>query len=359
MSVINKKGAVAAILSFLIPGYLMLIAPQPISTIQLWTAVTFLVFAFAYIFGFAVLTLESHRNAFSKLRERLDEKILSNNTLQKDLADMSEQFSGHSDKIRQLERKIDDNIGQIEKATQKINRNATFLSKGFIEVQRYAVSIEQAPVSQDSIRYAIHNHIPSHIRETDLEDVMAKKIYENWEPRHLISVYQKLINERSHALDDYLEKGGVFYDFFTKKSFEQYLYGKTQFDPIQDPVDEILVRLRKLRSLLKHENYNLSIMESNDLGPSMLLRIDRTGESVDHARVLVDLRTPGHSTNFETRSYGIYSDDIAVCLSTQEKLTRNMKQTDGLNDKSKIITKLDKLIKSVGSSSEKQEFSWD
>jgi len=76
----------------------------------------------------------------------------------------------------------------------------------------------------------------------------------------------------------------------------------------------------------------------------MLLRIDGEITNPIYSGLLIDLRTPGHSTNFETRSYGVYSTDTEVCLSTKDKLLTNVQSSKGASSKKIIKREIEKII---------------
>lgn len=246
----------------------------------------------------------------------------------------------------------------LKKNTESITRNALFIPNGFIPVQRRAISIEQIPVTKGSIRYAVYGHIPSHVRDNKLSDEVANAIYENWKPEFQITEYKDLINTRKKVLDEYLEAGGICYEYYTEKAFTQYIEGHTQFDEIQDPLDEVLTRIKKLRTLLEYKNYYVFIFKSEDLGPSLLMRFDDEADASVDIGLLIDLRTPGHTTDFKKRSYGIYTDSIEVCKLQREKLDM-MKEKSSVSDKIRIRKALDGLIEYKKSPNKLQGYKWE
>lgn len=299
---------------------------------------------------------------FKLINDSFDEQAkLINKTLdeQDKKVNMILDHSGKVDLAAQDQTKImEDLTKSLNKNIEAITRNALFIPNGFIPVQRRAISIERMPVTEGSIRYAVYGHIPSHIRDNELSDDVANAIYENWKPEFQITEYKDLINTRRKVLDEYLEAGGICYEYYTEKAFTQYIEGHTQFDEIQDPLDEILTRIQKLRTLLEYKNYYIFVFKSEELGPSLLMRFnDEADDSVDIG-LLIDLRTPGHTTDFKKRSYGIYTDSIEVCKLQREKLDM-MKEKSSVSDKVKIRKALDGLIQYKKNPSKFQGYRWE
>lgn len=246
--------------------------------------------------------------------------------------------------VKDTNEKVSNILDRVEGLSRNRSQNAQFLPEGFIQVQEHAIKIENQQILGTSKRYAVNNHIPSSIRSDKLSGAMAKKLYKNWKPANLLPSYTKLINDRSEAISRYVEAGGIFYDYFTESAFKDYILGATKFDDILDPPAEIISRLNRISTLLDNESYNIHVVDTDNLGPSMLLRIDVKNRVPVYSGLLIDLRTPGHSTDFENKSYGIYSTDFEVCQSTIGKIEYNMSQSKVIRDKVKIKRELAKII---------------
>ena len=186
--------------------------------------------------------------------------------------------------------------------------NSEIVEKGFMGLQHKAMLIESLPATNESWLYVVSRHLASHFRDTELDINLGRQLYNAWQPERLISEYVKGINQRMRLLDTYLDAGGNADFFFEYDNLEDYKSGHTQFDENIDPVEERKSRFRKLQSINRRKNCNVFLFRRS-LGNNMIVRFEtEAAPSADPVTaLLMDLRLPYSSTNFEESCYGIYS----------------------------------------------------
>jgi len=235
---------------------------------------------------------------------------------------VSAPLAKHEKQFNELSKKLTSLQPVLEATTKNTRQNAEFIYGGIIGLQRKSIEIELIPVEDARLRYALYGHLPSHIRNSELTVPVARELYSGWTPDRLIEGYTKLINIRWRAHEDFLSNGGECWEFFTKDSLDEYAFGRTEFDPIIDPVEERKARFEKLKELNRMEKYHLQIFEKG-LGSDLLLRASELPEedfSFQKGEILIPLRLPDSVTNFEESCYGVYSHSAKTVNAYQKKV---------------------------------------
>lgn len=239
-------------------------------------------------------------------------------------------------------------ISQLDSYTQAMNdtarrlgvrNDARFLSEGFIGLQRSFLTLdEDSQVGHDRVRMAVLGHLPSYMRLNDLPEERGRRLYENWEPPHLVSNYVGLINRRSRALRRFVESGGVVREIYDKTKLSQYAaQGYTFHDRVVDPSDEILERLRALIHYLQQPNYYICLVEDGEdqPGPYFLLK--------QGVGLVIDLRNTETQKHFTKSLDGLYTDSPIALDGFEEKFRLVWRHME----KDKILDFLNGLMKEI------------
>ena len=198
--------------------------------------------------------------------------------------------------------------------------NSEIVEQGFMGLQQRAMRVESLPANEGSKLYVVSRHLASHFRDNDLDIALGRQLYNAWTPERLIARYIEGINKRKELIDRYLKSGGKAYFFFEYDNLEEYKSGRTQFDQNIDPVEERKSRFRKLRDINLMDHCEVRLFHRS-LGNNMIIRCDdqpATGQDQSMA-LLMDLRLPYSSTNFEKSCYGIYSTSPAIVREYRDK----------------------------------------
>jgi hypothetical protein len=246
-------------------------------------------------------------------------------------------------------------ISKLQSYTQAMNdtadrlgvqNDARFLPEGFIGLQRSCLALdEDTQVGPDRVRMAIMGHLPSYMRLNELTDERGRRLYENWEPPHLVSDYVRLINRRSAALRKFVEAGGVVREIYDETKLSQYAArGWTFHDRVKDPPDEILDRLRALIHYLAKPNYYICMLgEDEDRpGPYFLLK-ERVG-------LVIDLRTTETQKHFTKSLDGLYTNSPTALEGFEEKFRLTWRQTE----KDKVLDFLSGLVRKISAANEQK-----
>lgn len=236
-------------------------------------------------------------------------------------------------------------ISQLESYTQAMNdtasrlgvrNDARFLPEGFIGLQKsFLILDEDSQLGPDRVRMAVLGHLPSHMRLNDLTEERGRRLYENWEPPHLVADYVSLINRRSRALRRFMDSGGVVREIYDKAKLSQYVaQGYSFHDKVQDPSDEIRERLRALIHYLAKPNYYICLAEDDEdqPGPYFLLK--------QGVGLVIDLRNTETQAHFTKSLDGLYTDSPIALGGFEEKFRLNWHQTE----KDKVLEFLSGLV---------------
>jgi hypothetical protein len=249
--------------------------------------------------------------------------------------------------IAKLDALSENAISQMESYTKAMNdtadrlgvqNDARFLPEGFIGLQRSCLALDEDPqVGPERVRMAILGHLPSYMRLNDLTDERGRRLYENWEPPHLVSDYVRLINRRSSALRKFVDAGGVVREIYDKTKLSQYAAeGWTFHDRVQDPPDEILERLRTLIHYLAKPNYYICLLGEEDRpGPYFLLK--------EEVGLVIDLRTTETQKHFTKSLDGLYTNSPVALEGFEEKFRLTWRQME----KDKVLDFLSGLVKKI------------
>ena len=199
--------------------------------------------------------------------------------------------------------------------------NSEIVEQGFMGLQQRAMRIESLPADRGAKLYVVSRHLASHFRDQELEIDLGRQLYNAWTPERLIARYVEGINKRMELIDRYLDSGGEAYFFFEYDNLEEYKSGRTQFDQNIDPVEERKSRFRKLRQINLMEHCKVRLFHRS-LGNNMIIRCDdkSDGETDRSMALLMDLRLPYSSTNFEKSCYGIYSTAPEIVSEYRDKV---------------------------------------
>jgi hypothetical protein len=209
--------------------------------------------------------------------------------------------------------------------------DARFLPNGFIGLQARCLALDDDPqVGHDRVRMAILGHLPSHMRINDLSIERGGKLYDNWEPPHLIDDYVSLLNRRSSALRRFIDSGGVVREIYDQVKLEQYVqHGYSFHDKVVDPRDEIIERLQALLYYIAKPNYFISIVSPDDdrPGPYFLLK--------QGVGLVVDLRTTESHKHFTRSLDGLYTVSPKALEAFEEKFSLTWRAT--LKDDARVF----------------------
>lgn len=229
--------------------------------------------------------------------------------------------------MSELENTIKNNTKSLKDAEKEIAvmNDSRFISDGFIGLQKEFVVLENnvslglGPTD----RMGVFGHLPSHIRNTDLEVSRGKILYFNWESPQMIPTYVKFVNERRMAMLRFLDSGRICREVYEQAKIEQYLKDRYTFhDRVVDPLEEIEERFDGLRLLLKtYQNYYLYFIPSNikRTGPYYLLK--------QNVGLILDLRTNEAGQHFTDSIDGLFTNSRQVMDYFAKKFVRTVTAT--------------------------------
>jgi hypothetical protein len=230
-------------------------------------------------------------------------------------------------------------IDDLKHAALNIRRQGwgSFVAQGAIGLQKFSIELETHVHSDNMARFAIHSHLPSFIRSTELTLERGDQLYATWHPKGPGSHYYDLVNRRTKTVGDMLKSNAHIYDVFQLSSIDKYVSDKhTEHDEVEDPDDEILDRLNTLRNWIQtySKNYHVYILRDSRKGPGFLLVRDRG--------VLIDIRTTEKTYSFEHSIDGVYTEDPQLLKEFERKF-------DGITraDPDNVISNREELLNQI------------
>ena len=198
-----------------------------------------------------------------------------------------------------------------------IDNDALFIRDGYIGLQKQINILESSSeIGNGNVRMCISGHLPSYMRLKDLSNDMGSKLYKSWKPPNMVKVYVDLINQRRHAFQNFIEKGGIARDIFYKNDIYEYIHdGCTFHDNVEDPIEEMEERISALLSYIKHDNYYICLIDEKRTSPNFLLK--------QGYGLVVDMRTTEVDAHFTNTVDGLYTNSKDIIKEFERKFELN------------------------------------
>lgn len=191
-------------------------------------------------------SLEEHHFKLETHQKKFETNIHENTITVENAFDKITSELSLSNKNR--DKGLSDYFDRLEKVIQDagLQNNAQFVSGGYIGLQKQVNILESSyGTGNDYVRMSVLGHLPSYMRINDLSEERGRKLYKHW--AHLVPDYVKLTNQRKDDFRNFIDKGGIARDIFSKHDIEEYVNSRCTFhNSIEDPIEEVEERLKAL-----------------------------------------------------------------------------------------------------------------